>query len=103
MSEKDVTDELIGFVLPDTTHQCFAEFVQFLMLIYCQMRGKDFSMKLLKKNSSLKIPVRQIQAVLSDPKHRVKKENTLSPAEQLMNDEFARIVREMEMAEENDE
>ena len=63
-------------------------------MIYSRMRGKDFAMKLFKKNTSLKLPVRQIQAVLSDPKHRVKKvdkiteEEELTEADREMNAEF---------------
>ena len=68
-----MTDWLIEFVPPDTSKQCFKEVIDFAMLIYSRMRGKDFVMKLFKKNTSLILPVRQIQAVLSDPKHRVKK------------------------------
>ena len=34
---------------------------------------KDFAMKIFGKNTLLKFLVRQIQAILSDPKHRVKK------------------------------
>ena len=40
---------------------------------YSHMRGKDFSMKLLSKNSCLKVTTRQVQAVLSNPAHYKKK------------------------------
>ena len=62
-------------------------------------------MKLLKKNASLKLPIRQIQAVLSDPKHRIKtmpkNENVLTEEEKHQNEEFAQIAQEL--AEEDDE
>ena len=70
--------------------------------MYSRMRGKDFAMKLFKKNSALTLPMRQIQAVLSDPKHRVKKE-IKTEDEQLVNDKFARIAEEMEIADEYEE
>ena len=72
------------------------------------MRGKDFAMKLIKKYS-LKLPICQIQTVLSDPKHRVKggkklmTEVTLTSEESLENEKFARIVQEMELAEGNND
>ena len=102
MTEKDVTDWLVDFVPPDTSQQCFNDIVQFTLLMYSRMRGKDFAMKLFKKNSALTLPMRQIQAVLSDPKHRVKKE-VKTEEEQLMNDEFARIAKDMEIADEYEE
>ena len=37
------------------------------------MRGKDFAMKLLDKNESLKVNTRQLQAVLANKQHRVYK------------------------------
>ena len=64
------------------------------------MRGKDFAMRLLKKNDSLKLPTRQIQAVLSNPKHRMKKELTAEEVEQ--NAALAQICTEMD-DEDNDE
>ena len=42
---------------------------------YSHMRGKDFSMKLLSKNSCLKVTTRQVQAVLSNPVHYKKNNN----------------------------
>ena len=55
-------------------------------------------MKLLKKNVSLKLPVHQIQAVLSNPKHRIKIKgdgDDLTSEEKEMNSEFARICADM--------
>ena len=59
-------------------------------------------MKLLQKNTALKIPVQQIQAVLSDPEHRIKIKNkknardeSLTREEMDQNTEFARIAEEM--------
>ena len=55
-------------------------------------------MKLLKKNVSLKLPVRQIQAVLSNPKHRIKIKGNggdLTAEEMQMNSEFAQICSNM--------
>ena len=51
-------------------------------------------MRLLKKNDSLKLPTRQIQAVLSNPKHRIKKELTAEEVEQ--NTVFSQICAEMD-------
>ena len=69
------------------------------------MRGKDFAMKLLKNNAALQLPVWQIQAVLSDPKHRIKTMSKngdfLTEEEKNQNEEFARIA--LELAEEEDE
>ena len=46
-----------------------------LVSMYSHMRGKDFSMKLLSKNSCLKVTTRQVQAVLSNPAHYKKLKN----------------------------
>ena len=70
--------------------------------MYSRMRGKDFAMKLFKKNSALTLHMRQIQAVLSDPKHRVKKE-VKTEEEQLMNDEFVRIAKDVEIVDKYEE
>ena len=68
--------------------------------MYARMRGKDVSMKLLRKNDSPKLPNWQIQAVLSNPKHRIKKELTAVEVEQ--NTAFIQICVEMD-DEDNDE
>ena len=47
--ETDVTVWLAQFIAPDTKPKCFDELVNFLLMIYSRMRGKDFAMKLLKK------------------------------------------------------
>ena len=49
MKETDVTVWLAPFIAPNTKPQCFEELVNFLLMIYSRMRGKDFAMKLLKK------------------------------------------------------
>ena len=101
-SEAVVIDLLVRFVPPSVSPKCFSEVVDYLFMIYSRMRGKDFAMKLLKKNATLKLPVRQIQAVLSDPKHRIKKstvnlgEDCLTEEERLQNAEFTRIVKELD-------
>ena len=83
----------------------FNDVVDFILLIYSRMCGKDFAMKLLKNNTALKIPVRQIQVVLSDPKHRIKavmkKDVILTEEEEKENEAFAQIAKELE--EEDDE
>ena len=81
---------------PDTKPQCFEDLVNFLLMIYSRMRGKYFAMKLLKKNAVLKLPVCQLQAVLSDPKSRMKQEDkALTDEERQHNEEFAKIAREL--------
>ena len=101
-NEPTVVDMLAEFLQPGVSSKCFNEVVDYLLMIYSRMRGKDFAMKLLKKNAALKLPVRQIQAVLSDPKHRIKNtiknegDGCLTEEERLQNAEFARIVRELD-------
>ena len=92
--------------LPDNvSSHSFNDVIDFILIIYSRMRGKDFAMKLLKKNAALKIPVRQIQAVLLDPKHRIKtvmsNEKHLTADELKQNMEFAQIAKELD--EEDDE
>ena len=99
-SETRVIDLFGTFTKPDISSQTFDDTLNFVLLIYSRMRGKDFSMKLLKKNVALKLPVRQIQAVLSNPKHRIKTvskvEDDLSEEDRKQNEEFAKIVLDME-------
>ena len=70
--EAAVSNLFLEFVPPDVSLKSFEDVVDFILLIYARRRGEDFAMKLLKKNTSIKLPARQIQAVLFDPKHRVK-------------------------------
>ena len=56
-SETRVADLFFGLMPPDTSPQTFNDTVDFILLIYSRMRGKDFAMKLLKKNAALKLHV----------------------------------------------
>ena len=64
-------------------------------------------MKLLKKNATLKIALQQIQVVLLDPKHRIKAETTrkaiLTEDEERQNKAFAKIAKELEEKEVDNE
>ena len=96
--ETCVTDSLIEFVPPGVSLNYFDDVANFVLLIYAMMRGEDFAMKLLKKNASLKLPVRQIQVVLFDPKHLVKikgETNLVDSEETLQNTEFVRTWEEV--------
>ena len=42
-----------------------------LLILYSRMRGKDFSLKFLRKQASLKRSTRATQAVLANPKKAV--------------------------------
>ena len=48
-SETKVIDLFSTFVQPDISSQTFDDTLNFVLLIYSRMRGKDFAMKLLKK------------------------------------------------------
>ena len=57
-AEVVVSDLCFLFLPPDISPKCFDDVLHFVLLIYARMRGEDVSMKLLRKNNSLKLPNR---------------------------------------------
>ena len=96
-------DLFVGFVPREVSSREFTEITDFVLSVYARMRGKDFAMRLLKKNNSLKLPVRQIQAVLSDPRNRTKKECVRSADDIAAGNELCALVVEIENEEGDDE
>ena len=73
-----------------------------VIMVFFQEQKKWWGVEVRAWKWGVDTTVRQIQAVLSDPKHRVKK-GIKTEDEQLMNDEFARIAKEMEIADKYEE
>ena len=65
VNNKKVLSVITGLLPIPTDFRLINEIVNYLVLIYCRMRGKDFCFKMLSKGSALKVTTRQAQAVIS--------------------------------------
>ena len=61
------------FIPDNVTDENSLTVLSLLLTLYSRMRGNDFSMKLLRKNASLKTSTRANQAVISNQKTYGKK------------------------------
>ena len=72
LNDKIVLSEFALFIHEDVSHIIMTKILSLLLTCYSRMRGKDFCMKLLTKQSSLKVTTRATMAVLANPKHYAK-------------------------------
>ena len=65
--------------VPDNvTKEMSSTVLSLLLTLYLRMRGKDFSMKLLRKHESLKMSIRTNMAVLVNPKSYDKEQKRMT-------------------------
>ena len=72
LNDKIILSEFVLFIHEDVSHIIKTKFLSLLLTPSSRMRGKYFCMKVLAKQSTLKVTTRAIMAVLANPKHYTK-------------------------------
>ena len=72
LNDEIVLSEFALFIHEEVSHIMKSIFLSLLLTLYSRMRGKYFYMKLLTKQSTLKVTTRATMAVLANPKHYAK-------------------------------
>ena len=94
LAGNELVNKLFFTFLPDNAKVVDRKVaLQCILKMYSRMRGKYFCFKLLSKGSVLKVTTCQTQAVILNPKHRVKKE--LKKEHKKIGMEVTKVVNEI--------
>ena len=90
LNHDQVVSDFTMFVPDNVSNEISLTVLSLLLTLYSRMRGKDFSMKLLRKHASLKTSTRANQAVISNPKTYGKKNQKNKTIIDILDDDLDR-------------